>query len=190
MLSASHTLRGSGILIMQQNENWLDRAVEDKLQEAIDRIRAKGQDVHSVGALRKRIQADIEAMRGTIGWTQLANKYNPPPRNELRWCCVCERPVTSGAVTAFLTNRMGDTFCSIECQQDEWNHPITFAEWKQRVKDQGKSVATRRVLKDGQLVDGEQISVSWDRLEHMGNPLADAAHSAEPKPMIDWDSDE
>ena len=173
---------------MQQNENWFDRAVEDKLQQAIDRIRAKGQDVHNVGALRNRVKADLEAMRGTSGWTQLANKYNPPPRNELRWCCVCDRPVTSGAVTAFLTNKMGDTFCSIECQQDEHNHPITFAEWKARLKAAGSMTTHRRVLVDGEIVDGDQITITYDRIKDAGNPIDEYAAPAG-KPDIDWDSD-
>lgn len=173
---------------MEQNENWLDRAVEDKLQQAIDRIRAKGQDVHSVGALRKRVREDLEAMRGTSGWTQLANKYNPPPRNELRWCCVCERPVTGGAATAFLTNRMGDTFCSVQCQQDEHNHPISFAEWKLRVKEQGSSVAARRVLRDGEVTDGEQIEITWDRIKSSGNPIEEGVGLGSTK-EIDWDSE-
>lgn len=173
---------------MQQNENWFDRAVEDKLQQAIDRIRAKGQDVHNVGALRNRVKADLEAMRGTSGWTQLANKYNPPPRNELRWCCVCDRPVTSGAVTAFITNKMGDTFCSIECQQDEHNHPITFAEWKARLKDAGSMTTYRRVLVDGEITDGDQITITYDQMRDMGNPIDEYAAPSR-NPDIDWDSD-
>jgi hypothetical protein len=49
-------------------EEWFQRAVEDELQKVIDRIRAKGQDVHNVGSLRNKVNNDLNATRGTSAW--------------------------------------------------------------------------------------------------------------------------
>ena len=163
-----------------QNEEWFDRAVEDELQAVIDRIRNSGKDVHNVGSLRKKVDADLNARRGTPAWTLLRNRYDPLPSNEVRWCCVCDRPLSNRVVTAWLEDNRGNTYCGKECQEDTRNHPITWSEFKSRVRDAGSHTCRRREIVDGVVVEGEEITVTYDEIKHIGAPLSDL--------MIDWDS--
>ena len=77
------------------DEHWLERAVEDKLGQVIDKYRSQGKDVHNVAALRKRVAADVNALRGTPEWASMRQRYEPAPKNRLAWCCVCDKPVSS-----------------------------------------------------------------------------------------------
>lgn len=167
-------------------EHWLDRAIEDKLGEIIDKYRAKGQDVHNVGALRQRVAADINALRGSSQWAALTARYDPKPTNTLAWCCVCDKPVTRNGVSAWLENKRGDVFCSIECQHDTAKHPISLNEFKRRMKEKGSMTTHRKEFDAGMIVEGEQITLTWDDVKDWGGPLREEPVSVVSDDGIDW----
>ena len=123
------------------DEHWIERAVEDRLGEIIDRYRSQGKDVHNVGRLREKVAADINALRGTPHWLALRNKYEPTPTNRLAWCGLCDKPLTSGSVTAWLEDKSGRIFCSRECRDNPRSEIITLDEYKRRAKERGYAKA-------------------------------------------------
>ena len=155
------------------DEHWLDRAVEDKLGQVIDKYRAQGKDVHNVGRLRERVAADIQALRGTPQWLVLRQRYEPAPTNKMGWCRGCDKPISSGSVSAWLEDKNGSVWCSAECRDDPKNQPITWAEFKARVRAKGQVSVPRRELVDGLVVDGELITVTWDEIKNVGKPIPD-----------------
>lgn len=170
-------------------EPWLDRAIEDKLGEIINNYRSKGQPVHNVGALRQRVAADINALRGTSAWVAMQQRYEPRPMNRLAWCCVCDKPVTSGAVTAWLEDKSGNIFCSQECRDNTDRHPISLDEYKRRMKERGSMTTTRKEIIGGEVVDGEQITITWDQVRDWGGPYKEpvvATSVADEDTGIDW----
>lgn len=168
-LSPSHTQQSSGIV----DEHWLDRAIEDKLGEIIDKYRAQGKDVHNVGALRNRVAADINGLRGTSQWGALKQKYDPAPQIRVAWCIVCDKPVNRGSVSAWLEDKKGWVFCSKACQDNTDKHPIGWSEFKRRLRDNGP-MTTHRIEFDGTIpYAGEQITITWDDVKNMGNPIDD-----------------
>ena len=172
MLLLLVTLLRCGIML---DESWLDRAVEDKLGEIIDKYRAQGKDVHNVGALRTRVAADINGLRGGAGWAALRERYDPAPRNTVAWCLACDKPVNRGSVTAYLSDKGNNIFCSLECKENTARHPISWQEFKRRVKEKG-SVSTHRIEFDYcEPVEGEQITITWDQIKDFGPPLLDVA---------------
>jgi len=178
------TLLRCGSRLTMNEEEWFQRAVEDELQKVIDRIRAKGQDVHNVGSLRNKVNNDLNASRGTSAWIMLKQRYDPMPRNEMRWCCVCERPLSSQAATSWLEDKRGDTYCGQECKDNTARHPIPFAQWKARVKANGSASAPRRDIVGGELVDGPLITITWDDIKNVGKPLP--AEVLREVAQIDW----
>ena len=182
-LSPSHTQQLSGTV----DEHWLDRAIEDKLGEVIDKYRAQGQPVNSVGALRIRVAADINGLRGGAGWAALKHRYDPTPTVVLAWCTACDKPLSRGGVSAWLEDTRGWVFCSIECQQDDKRHPIPFSEFKRRVRDNGEVSSNRLDIVQGQLVLGEKITVTWDQIKDQGNPIDDSISVIKPDDEIIWD---
>ena len=169
------------------DEHWLDRAIEDKLGEVIDKYRAQGQPVNSVGALRNRVAADINGLRGSAGWAARKHKYDPTPTVSVAWCTACDKPLARGAVSAWLEDKRGWAFCSIECQQDEKRHPIPFSEFKRRVRDKGEVSSNRLEIIGGQLELGEKITVTWDQIKNQGNPIDDSISVLECDDEIIWD---
>lgn len=113
------------ILKTMSDEHWLERAIEDKLGEVIDRYRAQGKPVNNVGALRTRVAADMQALRGTAAWVALKQRYDPAPQVTVAYCTACDKPFQRGAVSAWLEDRKGWAFCSRECQEDTRRHPIS-----------------------------------------------------------------
>lgn len=171
------------------DEPWLERAVEDRLGEVIDKYRAQGKDVHSVGGLRNRVKADVEAMRGTAEWAKLRARYEERPRNRLAWCCVCDKPVTSGSVTAWLEDKVGNVYCSQECKLDTNRQPITFKEWKSRLKAKGSSTTRRKEIVGGEIVLGDEFTITYEDIKDIGDPV----ESAEYVPYdtsVDWTNDD
>lgn len=176
------------------DEAWLDRAIEDRLGEIIDRYRSQGKDVHNVGRLREKIAADIHALRGTPHWVAMRSKYEPAPTNRLAWCAGCDKPLSSGAVTAWLEDRVGRVFCSSQCRDDPKNEIISFQEWKARVKKRGYAKARRRDVVDGAIVDGDEIVLTWDEVKNFVSPFVEqpgvddaGAASAVADDEIVWD---
>lgn len=156
-------------------EHWLDRAVEDKLGQVIDKYRSQGKDVHNVAALRSRVASDINALRGTPQWSALVNRYDPKPVNRIAWCCVCDKPVNRGSVSAWLEDRVGNVFCSQECKNNTDRHPISLDEYKRRVKERGSMTTHRKEIVDGEVVEGDQITFTWDQVKDWGGPYIEPA---------------
>lgn len=161
-------------------EHWFDRAVEDRLNDIINKYRQQGKDVHHVGGLRQRVAADLNALRGTAEWAKMRLRYDPPPKNRLAWCCVCDKPVTSGAVSAWLEDKGGNIYCSQQCRDNTEKHPITFTEFKQRMKDRGSMTTRRKEIIGGEVVLGDEFTITYDDIKHIGNPLPDVEH----KPLV------
>ena len=174
------------------DEHWLDRAIEDKLGEVIDRYRAQGKAVNNVGALRTRVAADIQGLRGSAAWVALKQKYDPAPQVRVGQCTACSKPFQRDSVSAWLEDKKGWEFCSKECMEDEKHHPISWGEFKSRVRDKG-SVSTHRLeIVDGELVPGDQITITWDDVKNVGQPIPDlpttgAAAVAVVDDEIEWD---
>lgn len=175
----------------QMDEHWLDHAIEDKLGEVIDRYRAQGKAVNNVGALRTRVAADIHGLRGTPAWAALKQKYDPAPQVRVGWCTACSKPFHRGAVSAWLEDKKGWEFCSKECMENKDMHPISWSEFKTRVRDKG-SVSTERLDPYGEPIPGDQITITWDEIKNVGQPIPDlpttgvAAVSADDD-EIEWD---
>lgn len=170
------------------DEAWIDRAVEDKLSEVIDKYRSQGRDVHSVAGLRARVRADVEALRGTSQWVVLREHYNPMPKNRVAWCCVCEKPVNSGSTTAWLEDKVGNIFCSDECRLNTDKHPISFREWKARVKAKGSVTTQRKDIVGGEVVLGDDFTISFEDIKDIGDPVDDALVSYDTS--VDWTNDD
>jgi len=174
------------------DEHWLDRAIEDKLGEVIDRYRAQGKAVNNVGALRTRVAADIQGLRGTAAWSSLKQKYDPAPQVRVGQCTACSKPFQRDSVSAWLEDKKGWEFCSKECMEDEKHHPISWAEFKGRVREKG-SVSTHRLeIVDGELVPGGQITITWDDVKDVGKPIPDlpstgVAAAVAVDDEIEWD---
>ena len=159
------------------DEHWLDRAIEDKLGEVIDRYRAQGKAVNNVGALRTRVAADVQALRGTAAWVALKQKYDPAPVVRAGWCTACGKPFHRGAVSAWVEDKKGWEFCSRECMDNKDKHPISWKEFKTKVRDKG-SVSTHRLeFVNGETVPGEQITITWDDVKNVGQPIPEATLS-------------
>lgn len=150
------------------DEPWLERAIEDRLGEIIDRYRSQGKDVHNVGRLREKVASDINALRGTPHWAALRNKYEQTPNNRLAWCAGCDKPLSSGAVTAWLEDRSGRVFCSADCRDDPKNEIINLDQWKSRVQARGYAKARRKEIVNGAVVDGEEILLTWEQVKDFG----------------------
>lgn len=155
------------------DEHWLERAVEDKLGQVIDKYRSQGKDVHNVAALRKRVAADINALRGTAEWAALRQRYEPAPKNRLAWCCVCDKPVSSGSVSAWLEDKTGRVFCSQQCRDDAKHVFISLDEWKRRVKEKGSVTGHRKEVVGGEVVDGEAFTLTWDQVKDWAGPYVE-----------------
>jgi hypothetical protein len=181
------TLRLSGSPTMIE-EHWLERAVEDRLGEVIDKYKAEGKDVHSVAGLRKRVRSDVEAMRGTAEWAKLRAKYEERRHNRLAWCCVCDRPVTAGSVTVWIEDKVGNVFCSEDCRLNTDRHPITFKEWKARVKAKGQSTTRRKEIVGGEVVEGEEFTITYEQIKDIGDPLVEELVPYDTS--VDWTSDD
>lgn len=172
-------------------EHWFDRAVEDRLGEIIDKYRSQGKDVNSVGGLRQRVAADLNALRGTPQWSALVARYDPKPVNKMGWCCVCDKPFTRGSVSAWLEDKAGNVFCSQECRNDTRNHPISLDEYKRRMKERGSMTTYRKDIVAGEVVPGEQITLTWDDVKDWGGPYVPPRETPEPVSVdvdIDWES--
>ena len=171
-------------------EHWLQRAIEDELEKAITTYRSKGQDVHNVGRLRERVAANVNALRGTAEWAKLRLKYEPPLQNRIGWCRVCEKPINMGSVSAWIEDRAGHTYCSIECREIAPTVFITLNEWKARVKEKGSVTAKRKEVVGGEMVDGEEFVLSFDDVKDFGGrfvpPTLDAAALAVEDDIV-WD---
>lgn len=176
---------------MTQREAWFDRAVEDKLGEIIDRYRAQGKPVHNVGSLRNRVIADIDGLRGSAAWVGLKQRYDPQPVNRMAWCCVCDKPVQRNAVSAWLEDKTGNVFCSEECRLDTKNHPISYNEWRKRLKKAGSMTTRRREIIGGEVVLGEEFTIRWEDVKNQGPPLPelDAADDDEDDDGVLWVDD-
>ena len=172
------------------SEEWITQATEDRLQTAIDGYRAKGQPVNSVGALRNKIRNEIEATRGTAAWVAIRERYNPTPRNTVAWCCVCDRPVKQHAISSWLEDGRGNIYCGSECQSNTSRHPISFQEWKQRLKDKGSLTTHRLKIVSGELVEGGEITIKYEDVAKFGSPLRESAGVVVAVDnSIDWESD-
>lgn len=191
MPSPSPTPQLSGTLT-EYEEHWLSRAIEDRLGEIIDRYRSQGKDVHNVGRLREKVAADINALRGTPHWAAMRNKYEPAPTNRVAWCAGCDKPLSSGSVTAWLEDKVGTIWCSQECKNDPKNKSMNLNEWKEIVKKRGYTKARRKEIINGAMVDGEEITLTWEEVKNFGgtytptttqenNPNPDSAEE------IEWD---
>ena len=176
------------------DEHWLDRAIEDKLGEVIDRYRAQGKSINNVGALRTRVAADINGLRGSAQWGALKQKYDPAPQVRAGWCTACGKPFHRGAVSAWLEDKKGWEFCSKECMDNKDRHPISWSEFKTRVREKG-SVSTERLDPSGEPIPGDQITITWNDVKNVGKPIADlpspiavaAAAAAAVDDEIEWD---
>jgi len=151
-------------------EHWFDRAVEDELGRIIDKYRAAGKDVHNVGALRNKVNADLNGLRGSAAWVALKQKYDPQPTNRIAWCCVCDKPVNRGSVTAWLEDKRGNVFCSQACRDNTDKHPITYLEYRRRVRKAGSMTSKRREIINGEVVDGEEFTITWDQIKNQPLP--------------------
>lgn len=171
MLSPLRSLLTNGLLIMM-DEHWLDRAIEDKLGEVIDKYRAQGKAVHNVGALRTRVAADINGLRGSAAWVGLKQKYDPAPQVRVGHCTACSKPFQRGSVSAWLEDKKGWEFCSKECLENKDKHPISWSEFKSRVREKG-SVTTERLDEFGNPIIGDQITITWDDVKNVGRPIPD-----------------
>lgn len=152
------------------DEHWLERAIEDKLGEVIDKYRAQGKAVNNVGALRTRVAADINGLRGSAQWAGLRQKYDPAPQVRVGYCTACSKPFQRGAVSAWLEDKKGWEFCSKECLDNKDKHPISWEEFKTRVRDKG-SVSTDRLDSHGNPIPGDQITITWDEIKNVGKPI-------------------
>jgi len=174
-------------------EHWFDRAVEDKLGEIIDRYRQQGKPVNNVGALRSRVAADLDALRGTAQWVALTQRYDPKPTNKLAWCCVCDKPVTRHSVTAWLEDKTGNVFCSQECKLNTDKHPISYMEYRRRMRKAGSMTTRRREIVGGEVVEGEEVTITWDEIKSQKLPpgLEDLplGEDDEDDDSILWDED-
>lgn len=175
---------------MSAVEEWFDTAVEDELAAACARITQRGGKVSNLASLRDRIRQDLEEKRGTVAWGVIKAKYEQPFVTQQRWCCVCDKPVRRGRVTAWLEDHKGNTFCSQECQHNTERHPISYAEWKERLRAKGK-MTTRR-WRDSDLwphptgvPTGEEICITWEDT-FPGEPRL--AKDAPDVVDIDWDA--
>ena len=177
MLSPLRTLRISGLLTMTE-EYWLERAIEDELEKVITKYRLQGRDVHNVGKLRERIAGDINALRGTSEWGKLKAKYEPPLQNRVAWCRVCDKPVNMGSVSAWLEDRGGHIYCSQECKDDAPRVFISFSEWKARVKEKGSVTGRRKTVVEGEMVDGDEFTLTWDQVKDFVPSVTAAAPPA------------
>lgn len=170
-------------------EHWLQRAVEDELERVITNYRSKGQDVHNVGKLRERVASNINALRGTSEWGKLKMKYEPPLQNRLAWCRVCDKPVSSGSVTAWLEDKGGHIYCSDKCKEDAKHVFVTLNEWKSKVKEKGSVTGRRKEVIDGELTDGEEFVLTWDQVKDFGGsyvaPAPDAVASDAASAAVD-----
>jgi hypothetical protein len=151
-------------------EHWFDRAVEDRLGEIIDKYRSQGKDVHNVGALRNKVANDLDALRGTSQWVALTQRYDPKPTNKVAWCCVCDKPVARHSVSAWLEDKTGNVFCSKECQADTRNHPISYVEYRRRMREAGSMTTRRREIVGGEVVLGEEFTLTWDDIKDQRLP--------------------
>ena len=174
--------------LSSMDEHWLERAIEDKLGQVIDKYRAQGKDVHNVASLRKRVAADLNALRGTPEWANLRNRYEPPLQNRVGWCRVCEKPINMGSVSAWIEDKVGHVYCSHQCKDDAKHVFITLNEWKRRVKEKGSVTGRRKEVKDGQMVEGEEFTLLWEDVKDWNGkyqePEMPAAAVAD---EIDWD---
>ena len=173
------------------DEHWLDRAIEDKLGEVIDRYRGQGKAVNNVGALRTRVAADIHGLRGSAAWVALKQKYDPAPQVRVGYCTACTKPFQRGAVSAWLEDKKGWEFCSKECLDDKDRHPSSWEDFKTKVRDRG-SMSTHRLDPYGFAIPGEQITITWDEIKNVGKPIAElpttgAAAVAVADDEIEWD---
>ena len=173
---------------MTEREHWFDRAVEDRLGEIIDKYRSQGKDVHNVGALRNKVANDLDALRGTSAWVAVKQQYDPMPTNRLAWCCVCDKPVTRGSVTAWLENKVGNVFCSQECKDNTAKHPISYAEYKRRLKEKGSMTSRRKEFVNGELVDGEEFTITYDEIKNIGPTILDTIVTSDSD--VEWTSDD
>lgn len=172
------------------DEAWLDRAIEDRLGEIIDRYRSQGKDVHNVGRLREKVAADIHALRGTPHWVAMRNKYEPAPNNRLAWCAGCDKPLSSGSVTAWLEDRTGRTFCSATCRDDPKNRTMNLNQWKTIVKKRGYAKAHRKEIVNGAMVDGEEIILTWEQIKDWNGPFVEQSLDPQPGVVVVPDNDE
>lgn len=175
------------------DEHWLERAIEDKLGEVIDRYRAQGKAVNNVGALRTRVAADIQGLRGSAAWMMLKQKYDPAPQVRVGQCTACSKPFQRDSVSAWLEDKKGWEFCSKECMEDEKHHPISWGEFKSRVQAKGSLSTHKLEIVDGELVPGERITITWDEIKNVGKPIPEletitgAAAAAVEDDGIEWD---
>jgi len=170
MLSPLRTPRSTGSTLM--DEHWLDRAIEDKLGEVIDRYRAQGKSVNNVGALRTRVAADINGMRGGVAWVALKQKYDPAPQVRVGYCTACSKPFQRGGVSAWLEDKKGWEFCSKECLDNKDKHPMSWSDFKKKVQKEGM-VSTERLDPWGEPILGDQIVITWDEIKNVGKPIPD-----------------
>lgn len=168
MLSLSLGLQRYALM----DEHWLDRAIEDKLGEVIDRYRGQGKPVNNVGALRTRVAADIHGLRGSAAWVALKQKYDPAPQVRVGYCTACTKPFQRGAVSAWLEDKKGWEFCSKECLEDKDRHPSSWEDFKTKVRDKG-SMSTPRLDPYGEPIPGDQITITWDEIKNVGKPIPD-----------------
>lgn len=163
-------------------ESWLQRAIEDELEKVITNYRSKGQDVHNVGRLRERVASNINALRGTSEWGKLKMRYEPPLQNRMGWCRVCDKPINMGSVSAWVEDKVGHVYCSLECKNDAAHVFVSLKQWKAKVKEEGSVAGRRKEIVDGELVDGEEFVLLWDDVKNMGGafvpPAPDAAAQA------------
>lgn len=171
------------------DEHWLDRAVEDKLGEVIDRYRAQGKPVNNVGALRTRVAADINGLRGSAAWVALKQKYDPAPQVRVGYCTACTKPFQRGAVSAWLEDKKGWEFCSKECLEDKDRHPTSWEEFKTKVRDRG-SMSTPRLDEYGEPIPGDQITITWDEIKNVGKPIPELPESGTIAAAVAAESDE
>lgn len=178
--------------LSSMDEHWLERAIEDKLGQVIDKYRSQGKDVHNVASLRKRVAADVNALRGTPEWAALRNRYEPPLQNRMGWCRVCSKPINMGSVSAWIEDKVGNVYCSDKCKEDAKHVFVTLNEWKRKVKEKGSVTGRRKEVKDGRLVDGEEFTLLWEDVKDWNGAykepeLPDAAAAAAVADEIEWD---
>lgn len=178
-------------IMIEIREHWLDRAVEDRLGEIIDKYRSQGKDVHNVGALRKKVDADLNALRGTAAWIALKQQYDPQPTNKVAWCCVCDKPVARHSVSAWLEDKKGNVFCGQECRDNTEKHPISFTEYKRRVKEKGSMTSRRREIVNGEVVDGEEFTITYEQIRNIGPDIEGMLATIDTSDSeVDWTSDD
>ena len=61
-------------------------------------------------------------------------------------------------------------FCSQECKLNTDKHPISYMEYRRRMKKAGSMTTRRREIVGGEVVDGEEFTITWDEIKNQKLP--------------------